>query len=144
MNNQFSNDINRQQSLQESKKENRMGSKNIPGMEEFVNKYYIILFQTFGNENGDPNDYINSYNYYIYYNSINPKNESLPKPTYKPSLTQELDFMNQAAPNSEMNNMNGLTDMMNNLSLKQRNYDNNSNFSLFINEQNKQIMNKNN
>jgi hypothetical protein len=35
MNNQFSNDINRIQSLQDSKNENRMGSKNV-GMEEFV------------------------------------------------------------------------------------------------------------
>ena len=52
--------------------------------------------------------------------------------------------MNQAPPHSDINTMGNLTDMMNNLSLKQRNYDNNSNFSLFINEQNKQIMNKNN
>ena len=51
--------------------------------------------------------------------------------------------MNQA-PNSDINTKGNLIDMMNNLSLKQRNCDNNSNFSLFINEQNKQIMNKNN
>ena len=51
--------------------------------------------------------------------------------------------MNQAPTHSDLNPMGNLTDMMNNLSLKQRNYDNNSNFSLFINEQNKQIMNTN-
>ena len=51
--------------------------------------------------------------------------------------------MNQAAPNSEMNNMNGLTDMMNNLSLEQmNNYDNNPNFSPF-NMNNEQMMNMN-
>ena len=71
---------------------------------------------------------------------LNPKNESLPKPTYKAS--QEFDLMNQA-PNSDINTKGNLIDMMNNLSLKQRNCDNNSNFSLFINEQNKQIMNTN-
>ena len=37
MNNQFSNEINRQQNLQDSKKENLIGSKNVSGMEEFVN-----------------------------------------------------------------------------------------------------------
>jgi len=36
MNNQFPNDINRIQSLQDSNKDNRMGSKNASGMEEFV------------------------------------------------------------------------------------------------------------
>ena len=42
MSNQFPNDINRTQNLQDSKKENRMGSKNTPGMEEFV-KYKNII-----------------------------------------------------------------------------------------------------
>ena len=42
MNNQFPNDINRTQSLQESNKDNRIGSKNASGMEEFVNKKFFI------------------------------------------------------------------------------------------------------
>ena len=138
MNNQFPNDINRTQSLQDSNKDNRIGSKNASGMEEIVNNiiiYNIKLFlQNFGNENGEANDYINSYNYYIYYNSMKPKNENLPKPTYEPS--QKLDFMNQPNQHSEINN---LSDMMNNLSLEQMNYDNNSNFSPF-NMNNDQII----
>ena len=40
MNNQFPND--RQQSLQDSNKDNRIGSKNASGMEEFVNKNFFI------------------------------------------------------------------------------------------------------
>ncbi len=36
MNNQFPNDINITQSLQESNKDNRIGSKNVSGMEEIV------------------------------------------------------------------------------------------------------------
>lgn len=35
---------------------------------------------------GEQNDdYLSSYNYYIYYNSITPRNPHMPKPTYKPN-----------------------------------------------------------
>jgi len=35
---------------------------------------------------GEQNDdYLSSYNYYIYYNSIKPRNPHMPKPTYKPN-----------------------------------------------------------
>ena len=33
---------------------------------------------------GDNSEYISSYNYYIYYNSLKPKDPRLPKPLYKP------------------------------------------------------------
>jgi hypothetical protein len=36
------------------------------------------------NEGEENNEYINSYNYWLYYNSIKPRDPRLPKPTYKP------------------------------------------------------------
>jgi hypothetical protein len=36
-------------------------------------------------------DYVQSYNYYIYYHSIKPKDPRLPKPLYKPS--PDLEFI---------------------------------------------------
>ena len=47
----------------------------------------------FTNEAEENDDYISSYNYYIYYNSIKPKNPHLPKPTYKPK--PNLDFIKE-------------------------------------------------
>jgi hypothetical protein len=38
-------------------------------------------------------DYISSYNYYIYYNSIKPRDPRLPKPLYKPS--PDLEFIKE-------------------------------------------------
>ena len=35
-------------------------------------------------------DYISSYNYFIYYNSIEPKDPRLPKPTYQPKPNMEF------------------------------------------------------
>ena len=35
-------------------------------------------------DSGETNEYLSSYNYYIYYNSIKPKDPRLPKPLYKP------------------------------------------------------------
>jgi hypothetical protein len=46
------------------------------------------------NENEDNNEYIGSYNYYIYYHSIKPKDPRLPKPTYK--AMPDLDFIKGA------------------------------------------------
>lgn len=42
------------------------------------------------NEVEGANEYINSYNYYIYYHSIKPKDPRLPKPTYKPMPDMEF------------------------------------------------------
>ena len=47
----------------------------------------------FTSEAEENDDYISSYNYYIYYNSIKPKNPHLPKPTYKPK--PNLDFIKE-------------------------------------------------
>jgi hypothetical protein len=42
-------------------------------------------------EEEDNTDYISSYNYYIYYHSIKPRDPRLPKPTYK--ISPDLDFI---------------------------------------------------
>jgi pumilio RNA-binding family len=41
-------------------------------------------------EDTENNDYISSYNYYIYYTSIEPKDPRLPKPTYRPKPNMEF------------------------------------------------------
>ena len=38
-------------------------------------------------------DYIASYTYYVYYNSIRPKDPRLPRPTYK--LTPDMNFIKE-------------------------------------------------
>jgi hypothetical protein len=43
------------------------------------------------NEEDENNEYLSSYNYYIYYYSMKPKDPRLPKPLYKPS--PDLDFI---------------------------------------------------
>jgi hypothetical protein len=47
----------------------------------------------------DNTDYINSYNYFIYYYSIKPRDPRLPKPTYKPM--PDMDFIKGGRKNSE-------------------------------------------
>ena len=47
----------------------------------------------FTGEAEENEDYISSYNYFIYYNTIKPKNPHLPKPTYKPK--PNLDFIKE-------------------------------------------------
>jgi hypothetical protein len=42
-------------------------------------------------ENEESSEYIGSYNYYIYYHSIKPRDPRLPKPTYKPM--PDLEFI---------------------------------------------------
>ena len=53
----------------------------------------------FTNDNEENEDYIGSYNYFIYYNSIKPKNPHLPKPTYKPK--PNLDFIKETKDKEE-------------------------------------------
>lgn len=43
------------------------------------------------NEGDEQNEYINSYNYYIYYHSIKPRDPRLPKPTFK--AKPDLEFI---------------------------------------------------
>ena len=50
------------------------------------------------NEEGN-NDYIASYNYYLYYNSIKPVDPRLPKPTYTPK--PNLEFIRESKPKDE-------------------------------------------
>lgn len=47
----------------------------------------------------DTEDYLSSYNYYIYYNSIKPSDPRLPKPTYKPK--PNLDFIKESKDKEE-------------------------------------------
>jgi hypothetical protein len=73
-------------------KRERIGSKTAP-TESVVNKiYYLKHFDLIDEEDEiEDNDYIKSYNYYIYYHSIKPKDPRLPKPLYKP--TPNLEFI---------------------------------------------------
>lgn len=49
------------------------------------------------NEGDEQNEYINSYNYYIYYHSIKPRDPRLPKPTFK--AKPDLDFIKKTGMN---------------------------------------------
>jgi hypothetical protein len=42
------------------------------------------------NEGDENNEYINSYNYYLYYHSIRPRDPRLPKPTFKAKADLEF------------------------------------------------------
>ena len=63
-------------------KDDRLGSRTAPAEQDL----------NFGSDMEDPNE-INSYNYYIYYESMKSKNPSLPKPTFNPIA--DLDFMKE-------------------------------------------------
>jgi hypothetical protein len=86
--------------------------------------------EEFSNETDENDDYIGSYNYFIYYNSIKPKNPHLPKPTYKPK--PNLDFIKESKPKDEedeetperneninINPLENLTKEINHLNLEQ-------------------------
>ena len=59
------------------KKENRIGSKTAPIEKEETE--------------GDDDEYLSTYNYYVYYNSIKPHDPRLKKPTYTPKT--DIDFI---------------------------------------------------
>ena len=81
-------------------------------------------------ETDDTEDYISSYNYFIYYNSIKPADPRLPKPTYKPK--PNLDFIKETKDKEEedeeqqetgndninINPLEGLTKELNQLNLE--------------------------
>jgi hypothetical protein len=128
-NNQIPNDINQGQKNYDSQKDSRIDSKTTPALDEL----------NFANENAETNDDISSYNYYIYYNSIKPKNENLPKPTYK--ATTEYDFMgnhniSDNGNNNNNNSINNITNMMSNLNFEQMNNPYGNNFSSPFNSTN--------
>lgn len=110
-----------------SGKNSRTGSKTAPVDQEFN-------FLREGTDT-DPDEYLRSYNYFIYYNSITPKDPRLPKPTYNGN--SDLDFVKEGRikeedehgldineqfndPNLGMNNNNveTLNSMMGNLNLQ--------------------------
>jgi hypothetical protein len=64
-------------------KNDRIGSNTAP-----IETFLDVAAET---EGEDKNEYINSYNYYVYYYSIKPRDPRLPKPTYKPS--PDLEFI---------------------------------------------------
>ena len=55
--------------------------------------------EDFSNVPEDSEDYISSYNYFIYYNSIKPPDPRLPKPTYKPK--PNLDYIKETKTKEE-------------------------------------------
>ena len=77
-------------------------------------------------ENEDDSDFLSSYNYYIYYNSIEPRDPHLPKPTYvpKPDLgdikeTKAKDEEDQPdILNENHKQLETIQNMMNNLNLE--------------------------
>ena len=101
--------------------------------------------EEFSNETEDTEDYIGSYNYFLYYNSIKPVDPRLPKPTFKPK--PNLDFIRetkdkeeedeetieQGNEKSNINNMNQLEDLahitneLNQLNLEQNTNSSNNN-----------------
>ena len=110
------------------KKENRIGSKTAP-----IETDTDFHFDVDNNE-----DYISTYNYYIYYNSIKPRDPRLPKPTYTPmpnmkfikeGTSKENDIKENEEDYGELggnfhqflNEEDKLDKMMNNLNLKDNN-----------------------
>lgn len=69
------------------KKEDRVGSKTAPLETDF----------NFDEENND--EYISTYNYFIYYNSIKPRDPRLKKPTYTP--LPDMDFIKEGEKSSQ-------------------------------------------
>lgn len=98
-------------------------------------------------ENGDEDEskeYISSYNYYLYYNSIRPRDPRLPKPLYKPM--PDMDFIKGGTHDNireededdlQKDHVEDASTLMNNLSLtgerKTANSVNNSSFTNFNN-----------
>ena len=80
--------------------------------------------EEFTNEIDETEDYIGSYNYFIYYNSIKPVDPRLPKPTYKPK--PNLDFIKETKDKEEEDdeagndniNINSLENEFNQLNLE--------------------------
>ena len=72
------------------KKDNRIGSKTAP-----IETDTDFNFDVDNNE-----EYISTYNYYIYYNSIKPRDPRLPKPTYKPM--PDIDYIKEGIKEKEI------------------------------------------
>ena len=94
-------------------------------------------------EGAETNEYLSSYNYYIYYNSIKPKDPRLPKPTYKPkpNLAYIKENQNEEEDDGKGNNNQNddLNEEFNKLSLEEngnssKNDQNFTNENLFNND----------
>ena len=97
--------------------------------------------EEFTNEIDETNDYIGSYNYFIYYNSIKPVDPRLPKPTYKPK--PNLDFIKETKDKEEEDdesgkdniNLNSFENEFNQLNLDQK--------KKVLNNNNQDLLNQN-
>ena len=95
------------------------------------------------NDIDESDDYIGSYNYFIYYNSIKPADPRLPKPTYKPKPNlefikemkdkeEEEEESQEKGDNANINTLENLEKELNQLNLDQNtNSNNNQNQNLF-------------
>ena len=91
----------------------------------------------------ETDDYLSSYNYFIYYNSIKPADPRLPKPTYKPKPNldfikesrdkEEEDEDQQDAGNDNMNDIENITKEINQMNLDQNSNSPNNNQDLLGN-----------
>ncbi len=73
---------------------NRIGSKTAPSDIQVI-CYCKLKFDP--EQEGE--DYIGSYTYYVYYNSLRPRDPRLPRPTYKPS--PDLDYIRKRIPKKQ-------------------------------------------
>lgn len=79
-------------------KPDRLGSKTAPINDLQV--YFFLNIQFDPDAEGE--DYIASYTYFVYYNSIRPKDPRLPRPTYKPS--PDMDYIKKRIPKKSEKN----------------------------------------
>ena len=75
---------NQQPTPNKPKKIKKFGGKNDPSRSKSAPA------ETFEDQEEPDNNYIASYNYYLYYNSIKPVDPRLPKPTYTPKPNLEF------------------------------------------------------
>ena len=106
--------------LKENKKLDLLRSKSAPAEEL--------------NEMGENDDYIGSYNYFIYYNSMKCPDPRMPKPTYK--AKPNLDYIKESKDKEEeddevQENVENLTHELNQLNLEQNENSTNNNQNIF-------------
>jgi hypothetical protein len=89
------------------------------------------------NDGEQNDDYLSSYNYYIYYNSIKPRNPHMPKPTYKPNPNlafikesqkdEEDEDLQESGKENNFNQIDELNEHFNKFVLEDNANDNNNN-----------------
>ena len=93
---------NDQQLPKKPKRIKKFGGKNDPSRSKSAPA------ETFDDQEEPDNNYIASYNYYLYYNSIKPVDPRLPKPTYTPK--PNLEFIRESKKELEEDSKNELED----------------------------------